>query len=148
MNAREILTMPVKINRESIVSLKTLSQYLIGMSRDKELSMQDYVKELSFLVNYIEFRGIGYDLMNEEPLQVNNKVAMSHMGGVAEYLSQISGTMPPDWCLNSRYFLKDPYYAGAINEYQILLTYTPTSFRRRNIFSGKNLGFDLQFRTH
>jgi hypothetical protein len=59
----------------------------------------------------------------------------AYLAAVAEYLSARDSFLPPAWTEEPKRFLKEPYFAGALESLKaILIAESPAAFRRRLIF--------------
>lgn len=77
------------------------------------------------------------DLFTQEPL-IEDDELRAYLGGLVEYLSQMSSIPPPVWCQNPIYFLKFPVFWTSLPR-DILLANTPSAFRRRLLFCGDGI---------
>jgi len=63
----------------------------------------------------------------------------AYLAAVSEALCREAGLPPPDWTQKSDYFLKEPWFAGQLENLKaILLVESPIPFRRRNLFVSAN----------
>jgi hypothetical protein len=89
----------------------------------------------NFLKNLVaEKINISPEVYSQEPFILDD-ICRAYIGGLAEYLAQMSGNPPPEWCHKSIYFLKFPVFLTQTPR-DILLANTPSAFRRRLIFCG------------
>lgn len=77
---------------------------------------------------------------NPEPIQSKEfKDVDAYLAAVTEYLCREAGLPPPDWTEKPEYFLKEPWFAGGLENLKaILLVESPIPFRRRNLFVSAN----------
>jgi hypothetical protein len=63
----------------------------------------------------------------------------AYLAAVTETLCREAGLPPPDWTQRPDYFLKEPWFAGHLENLKaILLVESPIPFRRRNLFVSAN----------
>ena len=63
----------------------------------------------------------------------------AYLAAVTETLCREAGLTPPDWTQRPDYFLKEPWFAGHLENLKaILLVESPIPFRRRNLFVSAN----------
>ena len=63
----------------------------------------------------------------------------AYLAAVTETLCREAGLTPPDWTQKPDYFLKEPWFAGHLENLKaILLVESPIPFRRRNLFVSAN----------
>jgi hypothetical protein len=63
----------------------------------------------------------------------------AYLAAITETLCREAGLTPPDWTQKPDYFLKEPWFAGGLENLKaILLVESPIPFRRRNLFVSAN----------
>ena len=63
----------------------------------------------------------------------------AYLAAVTESLCREAGLTPPEWTQKPDYFLKEPWFAGHLENLKaILLVESPIPFRRRNLFVSAN----------
>jgi hypothetical protein len=63
----------------------------------------------------------------------------AYLAAVTETLCREAGLTPPNWTHKPDYFLKEPWFAGHLENLKvILLVESPIPFRRRNLFVSAN----------
>ena len=84
---------------------------------------------------FVEQRPDSVDL----PDAWNTQVTDAYLSAVAEALSYYDGRPAPRWVFDSRFFLRDPWFASSIEGMKpLLLMESPVFFRRRNLFVSRN----------
>lgn len=63
----------------------------------------------------------------------------AYLAALAESLCRECGMRPPAWTEQAVYYLKQPWFAGGLENLKaILLAESPAAFRRRNLFVSAN----------
>lgn len=68
------------------------------------------------------------------------KVDCAKIAATVEILAEMYDLDVPDWCLDKKYILEEPYYGEVRNEKlkRILKQESPDACRKRNLFLGSN----------
>jgi hypothetical protein len=81
-------------------------------------------------------------MVQDEPEALDSKRQVdirAYLAAVVETLCREVGIFPPDWTQKPVYFLKEPWFAGNLENLKaILLVESPVPFRRRNLFVSAN----------
>lgn len=78
-------------------------------------------------------------LVDSPPESTGQLETDAYLAAVAESLCRECGMRPPAWTEDPAYYLSRPWFAGGMESLKaILLSESPTSFRRRNLFISAN----------
>jgi hypothetical protein len=76
-------------------------------------------------------------MIREEPCAAIPRPLLAYLSATVEHLCCLYGLSPPDWVSRPEYFLDSAFYAETLGPTleAILIAESPTSFRRRFIFT-------------
>ncbi len=90
-----------------------------------------------FLDAFYESVGDRAAMLSEEPDAAIPRPPLAYLAATTEHLCSLYGLEPPSWVSRPQYFLDAAYYAQTLGPKleAILIAESPTSFRRRFIFT-------------
>jgi len=78
-------------------------------------------------------------LVCDAPESTGQPETDAYLAALTESLCQEAGLRPPAWTQDPSYYLKQPWFAGGLENLKaILLAESPAAFRRRNLFVSAN----------
>jgi hypothetical protein len=64
----------------------------------------------------------------------------AYLAALAEHLAMLDGSTAPEWSRKPERFLAEPFFATGLESLKaILLVESPTAFRRRMLFVGRDV---------
>lgn len=86
--------------------------------------------------HHLQHSGFKQEAISQEPLDVGCDIVNVWFAGLAEHIAQCNKAPAPQWTeLNGRY-LSEPVFFGGKRSRKYALAETPSSWRKRLIFSG------------
>lgn len=79
-------------------------------------------------------------MLHAEPAATGNAIKDAYLAALAEHLTMLAGSTAPEWCRKPGRFLTEPFFATGLESLKAtLLVESPTAFRRRMLFVGKDV---------
>jgi hypothetical protein len=111
------------------VTLEQVATVVINTGRHYPAVIRELIDALGIL-------GIDEHVFAEEPADVGDVAVNTHLAGIAELMALHIGVHPPAWCMQSKYFLRDPIFLSGLSVSYLMIDSTPLVFRRRLLFCG------------
>jgi hypothetical protein len=111
------------------VTLEQVATVVINTGRHYPAVIRELIDTLGIL-------GVDEHVFAEESADVGDVAVNTHLAGIAELMALHIAVDPPEWCMQRKYFLREPTFLSGVGVNYAMINSTPSALSGRLLFCG------------